>query len=241
MLKPRRPHLTGLLSTALVIAASPSAWAGPGGSIDITTDYVLRGVSQTEGNPAWQGDLHWEFPAGVSAGVWGSQVELVPRSYSWELDGYLQWRHQLSSDLDLAAAATHYGYPGDPRAFNYNYDDLRLSLTWRDQWQIAASWSPNVTLYSYSEGLSTNRTVYTMEASWHRDLPARLNLTAGVGIYWPPGLDYASYGYGDATLGWKYGHWRVNLALIWVQDATHRQYSPGPAGGPLVATLAWVF
>jgi len=233
--------LAGLLAVSAAVAAISPARAGPGGSVDITSDYVLRGVSQSNGKPAWQGDLHWDFPAGVTAGVWASQVELAPDSNTSELDGYVQWRHGLSSDLDLGATATHYSYPRDPRPANYNYDELSLSLTWRDQFRIAASWTPDVTLYSYSDGLAANRTAYTAEASWHRDLPARLDFTAGLGFYWPPGLDYASYTYGDATLGWKYGHWHVNLAWIWVQDATKRQYTTGPAGGPLVATLAWVF
>ena len=101
--------------------------------------------------------------------------------------------------------------------------------------------TPSVTLFSYSDGLATDHHALTIETSWHRDLPARLDLTAGLGFYYPPGLDYASYAYGDATLGWKYGHWRVNVALIWAQNASHRQYSTGPAGGPVAATLIWVF
>jgi uncharacterized protein (TIGR02001 family) len=241
MPQPNRPKLSALLAASLAVVAISPAGAAPGGSIDLTTDYVLRGVSQSDGKPAWQGDLHWDFPAEISAGVWASQVDLAPHSDAWELDGYLQWRHELSSDLDLDATATLYSYPSDPRPVNYSYEELSLSLTWRDQFRIAASWTPNVTLFSYSGGLVTDHTVYTAEASWHRDLPARLNLSAGVGFYWPPGLSYASYAYGDAALGWKYGHWRVNLAWIWVQDAAHRQYASGPAGGPLVGTLAWVF
>jgi uncharacterized protein (TIGR02001 family) len=235
-----RPALSALTACLAVAAASP-AGAGLGGSVDITSDYVLRGVSQSAGKAAWQGDVHWDFPAGWSTGVWASQVSLAPESDTWELDSYLQWHRALSADLDLGASATYYNYPGDPRQANYNYGELSLSLLWRDQIRVAASWTPRVTLFSYSDGLATDQQVLTLEASWHRDLPARLDLTAGIGVYYPPGLDYASYAYGDATLGWKYGHWRVNLAWIWAQDATHRQYTSGPAGGPFAATLAWVF
>jgi uncharacterized protein (TIGR02001 family) len=235
-----RPALSALAACLAVAAASP-ARAGLGGSVDITSDYVLRGVSQSAGKAAWQGDVHWDFPAGWSAGVWASQVSLAPESNTWETDGYLQWHRALSADLELGASATYYGYPGDPRQVDYNYGELGLSLMWRDQIRVAASWTPRITLFSYSDGLATDQQVLTLEASWHRDLPARLDLTAGIGVYYPPGLEYASYAYGDATLGWKYGHWRVNLAWIWAQDTTHRQYSSGPAGGPFAATLAWVF
>ncbi len=235
-----RPALSAL-TACLAVAVSLAARAGPGGSVDITSDYVLRGVSQSAGKAAWQGDAHWDFPAGWSAGVWASQVSLAPESDSWELDSYLQWHRALSADLALGASATYYSYPGDPRPVDYNYTELSLSLLWRDQIRVAASWTPRITLYSYEDGLATDEQALSLEASWHRDLPARLDLTAGIGLYYPPGLDNASYAYGDATLGWKYGHWRVNLAWIWAQDTTHRQYSSGPVGGPFAATLAWVF
>ena len=236
-----RAVLSGLYTATLAMAAGSAALAKPGGSIDLTSDYVLRGVSQSNGEAAVQGDAHWDFPAGWSAGVWASQVELAPQSDTWEFDGYLQWHGAINSDLDLGASATHYTYPNDPRPVNYNYDELSISIMWRDQIRLAVSWTPSINLYSYSDGLAENRQVFTVEASWHRDLPARLDLSAGVGFYDPTGLEYASYTYGDATLGWKYGHWRVNLAWIWVQDTGHRQYSSGPAGGPLVGTVAWVF
>ena len=236
-----RSARTYLWAAGLFVAASFPAHAGPGGSIDITSDYVLRGVSQSNGKAAWQGDAHWNFPAGWTAGVWASQVELLPQKVSWELDSYLEWRGALSPDLDLGASATYYSYPSDPRWVDYDYSELNVSMTWRDQWRMGVSWLPGITLYSYTDGIASNRQVWTLEGSWHRDLPARLDLTLGAGVYYPPGLDYASYAYGDATLGWKYGHWRVNLAWIWAQNADHRQYTAGPGGGPLVATLGWVF
>jgi len=235
-----RPALSVVLATCVASAACP-ARAGPGGSVAVTSDYVLRGVSQSDGKLAWQGDAHWDFPAGWSAGLWGSQVALAPHSDSWELDSYLQWHGALSADWELGAAATYYSYPGDPRPVDYNYGELSVSMMWRDQIRIAASWTPSITLYSSSDGLATHRQAWTLETSWHRYLPARLDVTAGIGLYYPPGLEYAAYSYGDATLGWKYGHWRVNLAWIWAQDASHRQYTAGPVGGPLTATVAWIF
>lgn len=226
---------------ALTMAAASPAQAALGGSIDITSDYVLRGVSQSEGKAAWQGDVHWDSPEGWSGGVWASQVALAAHSDSWELDSYLQWHRELNADLEFSAAATYYTYPSDPRPADYNYGELSLALMWRDQIRIAASWTPSIALYSYADGLADDQHVMTLETSWHRDLPRHLDLTAGIGFYYPPGLDYASYAYGDAGLGWKYGHWRVNVALIWAQNGSHRQYSTGPNGGPVAATLAWVF
>jgi uncharacterized protein (TIGR02001 family) len=232
---------SGLPAAFLAAAFAGAVRAGPAGSISVTSDYVVRGVSQSQGEGALQADLHWNFPRGWSAGAWASQVEYQPSKEFTELDGYLQWRGALDDDFDLAATATHYSYPGDPRPVSYSYDELDVSLLWRDQFRVAASWIPSLNLYSYADGLAEHRHIYTIEAGWHRDLLPWLDVSAGAGFYDPVGLEYASYGYGDLTMGLKYGHWRVNLAWIWVQDTNHRQYSSGPAGGPLAATLSWVF
>jgi uncharacterized protein (TIGR02001 family) len=230
-----------LLAATLALAAASATSAGPGGLVGVTSDYVVRGVSQTQGNGALQGDLHWDFARGLTAGAWASQVEFLPHKDSTELDAYLQWHGALDADFDFGASATHYSYPGDPRPVSYDYDELAVSLLWRDQLRLAASWIPSLNLYSDADGLATHRQVYILEGGWHRDLRPGLYLDAGVGFFDPPGLEYASYGYGDLTLGLKYGHWHMNLSWIWVQDSSHRQYSLGPAGGPLTASLAWAF
>ena len=41
-----------------------------GGSIAFTTDYVLRGVSQSHGAGALQAQIHYQTPGGWLAGLW---------------------------------------------------------------------------------------------------------------------------------------------------------------------------
>jgi uncharacterized protein (TIGR02001 family) len=230
-----------LVFTLLACGAAAAASAAPGGLIGVTSDYVLRGVSQSDGEPAVQAELHDAFARGWSAGLWASQVRLLPGHVTAELDAYLQWRARLSDNFDLGATATHYSYPGDPRPIRYDYDELGVSLSWRDQLYLAASWTPRLNLYSDTDGPARDHGVLTYEASVHRSLRSHFDLSAGAGYYDPPGLEYAAYGYGNAQLAWHYGHWRADLAWIWVQNAAHREYTPGPAGGPLVASVAWSF
>ena len=230
-----------LWCATLAVPAGVAVSATPGGSIGATSDYVLRGISQSNGAAALQGELHWSFLPGWSSGFLASQVQHLPHQTTLELGEYLQWHDALSADLDLGVAATNYHYPHDPRPISYSYDELSLSLAWRDQIYLALSWTPKLNLYSLTDGLARDRQVYTFEASVHRNLRPRLDLTAGIGFYDPAGLEYAAYGYGNLALAWHYDHWRADLAWIWVQNASHRQYSAGPAGGPLAATLAWSF
>jgi uncharacterized protein (TIGR02001 family) len=233
---------TGIvLLTALSCGAATALGAAPGGLIGVTSDYVLRGVSQSDGDPVVQGEVHLGFARGWSTGLWASQVRLLPGHTTAEIDLYLQWHATLSDSFDMSATATHYSYPGDPRPISYAYDELGLSLSWRDQLSIAVSWSPQLNLYSYTDGLASDHGVLDYEASVHRSLRPHLDLSAGLGYYDPPGLEYAAYGYGNAALAWHYGHWRADLAWVWAQNGDHRQYTTGPAGGPLAASLAWSF
>lgn len=236
-----RPLFPLLLAATIASGLAHPAHAALGGAVTLASDYVLRGVSQSDNNPVLQGDLHWNFPVGWSAGVWASQLHTQPATADGEAAVYLQWQRAVSSDFDMGASYTHYQYLNDVRPVTYNYDELALSLAWRDQLYLAATWTPKVNLYSVANGPAPDRNAYTFEASWHRTLASRFDFSAGVGLYDPQAVDYGSYAYGNATLGWHYGHWRANLTANWVQNAAHRQYSAGPAGGPLVATVAWFF
>ena len=238
---PLRPLLTLPLAALVFGAASVCAAAIPGGALTITSDYVLRGVSQSDNEPALQGELHWNFPSGWSGGLSASQLKFAPYRASLELSALLQWHGALNDDFDFGASLAHYSYPDDPRPISYDYQELGVSLAWRDQIYAAASWTPRINLYGAAYGQVSGRQAFSFETSWHRTLRPRLDLSAGAGFYNPRGLDNASYGYGNVTLGWHYGHWRAHLARIWVQDARHRRYTAGPDGGPWAVTVAWGF
>ena len=212
------------------------------GSVGAASDYVLRGVSQNRGEVAVQGDVNVRFAQGWSAGVWGSQLQLLPGQHTLEFDSYLQWRKALSADFDLAVSATYYSYPHDPRPISYNYEELAVAISWRDQLYATASWSPRVNFFTrYGFQLEPDRRVFNFELAAHRGLAAHLEALAGVGFYDPVGVDYASYTYGSAALDWHYGNWRAELAWIAVQGANHRWYSQGEAGGPFTLSVAWRF
>ena len=61
----------GIALASLTTAAS----AEFSGNVALTTDYVWRGVSQTDEGPAVQGGFDYEHESGFSAGVWGSNVD----------------------------------------------------------------------------------------------------------------------------------------------------------------------
>ncbi|HEX7012454.1 MAG TPA: TorF family putative porin [Steroidobacteraceae bacterium] len=70
----RKTRLVGilcLLASGALIAPAAGAAERLGGSVAITTDYIYRGLSQTEGQPALQGGLRLTSGQGLSAGSLG--------------------------------------------------------------------------------------------------------------------------------------------------------------------------
>ena len=81
------------------------------GNITLTSDYVFRGVSQTDENPAVQGgfDISGDL---LYAGVWGSNANAnYGDGASAEFDFYVGLTKDLGS-MSLDIGAVHYDYPG---------------------------------------------------------------------------------------------------------------------------------
>jgi len=109
-----------LAASFLAPAAFAEEAAGPhsfSGNFTISTDYMFRGISQTQNKPAVQGGLDYAHESGLYAGVWGSNVKWVDTgnykdNNSLELDlygGYKNTLGPISYDLGMI----RYYYPGD--------------------------------------------------------------------------------------------------------------------------------
>lgn len=89
-----------LAATGVVGAAEISATA------TLTNDYDWRGISQTQGDPAFQLGLNYGADSGIYMGIWGSNVKFA-NTADWETYG-----RRPNTELDL-----YVGYAfGDPDA-----------------------------------------------------------------------------------------------------------------------------
>jgi uncharacterized protein (TIGR02001 family) len=102
-----------MLAGAATVATAGVANAEVSASVAMTTDYVFRGVSQTDNGAAIQGSFDWSNDQ-FYAGLWGSNVNFgatAPNeTASMELDAYVGWTPTtgpVSWDLSLVG----YFYP----------------------------------------------------------------------------------------------------------------------------------
>lgn len=152
-------------SLPLLLLGAGQAYAGTTGNVALTSDYLFRGVSQTNQEPAVQGGIEYAADSGFYVGVWGSSVswlsdlstDAAPISSDVELDGYLGYRGKFGdSKLSYDVGALYYAYPGDfPSGFNSAdtgeiYFGLNAGLS--ESVGLAAKYSYAVTdLFGYAD------------------------------------------------------------------------------------------
>ncbi|HSR63917.1 MAG TPA: TorF family putative porin [Gammaproteobacteria bacterium] len=110
-----------VLATATVlVAGAPAVTAGDSphefsANVALTTDYLFRGISQTNSNPAIQGGFDYSYtPFGFYAGVWASNLEFNSGSgdeASIEIDYYGGFAGEFANGITWDIGGLYYHYP----------------------------------------------------------------------------------------------------------------------------------
>jgi uncharacterized protein (TIGR02001 family) len=97
----------------------------------LATDYVFRGVSQTDSKPAVQGSLDYAHPIGIYLGVWGSNVNSDISKGGVELDYYIGYGTELFTNFNMDLSVLYYSYPGGGSDPEPNYFEGHLGLDYK--------------------------------------------------------------------------------------------------------------
>ena len=114
--------------SALTIALLPQISAAQvSANVALQSDYVWRGVSQNQEDPAIQGGFDYAHDSGFYAGVWGSSVDFQGPE-STELDLYAGWSTEFESGLGFDVGIIEYTYHGDEGASDANFTEFYVCL-----------------------------------------------------------------------------------------------------------------
>lgn len=132
-------HARLIAPVAALLAAAPALAQEPAekppltvsGSAAILTDYRLRGVSQSDREPAVQAAITLSHQSGIYAGIWASNLA------GWgtfggpnlELDYVAGYKAKLSDNGTLDVGVTLYTYPGGASKTTYFEPFAKLSGT----------------------------------------------------------------------------------------------------------------
>jgi len=112
------------------------------GNIGLFSQYVFRGVSQTNEKPAVQGGFDLAHKSGFYVGTWASNISWIsdfvpqgapPVSASLEWDFYGGYKGSLPLDFGYDLGVLYYWYPGKfPSGWTTdNTTELYAALTWK--------------------------------------------------------------------------------------------------------------
>jgi len=129
-----------LTTTLLASFAVPAMAEGVSGNLTFTTDYVFRGVSQTDEAAAIQGGFDYEHGNGLHAGVWGSNVDFNDtRDGSMELDIYAGFGNEVGA-FSYDVGGIYYMYPGAESELDYDFWEAYVSAGYDfDAFAVSAS------------------------------------------------------------------------------------------------------
>jgi uncharacterized protein (TIGR02001 family) len=136
----------------LAASSSPHTFTG---NVGLFSDYIFRGLTQTNRRPAIQGGFDYAHASGFYVGVWGSNISWITDSfgaggsYSAEFDTYVGWKFALPQDIGLDLGFLRYNYPGGSPPSGFPAGTGKADT---DELYAAASWKWITLKYSYSLG-----------------------------------------------------------------------------------------
>ena len=118
-----------LLGAATVAQAEDSAVSA---NIAAASNYLFRGITQTDDGAAVSGGLDYDFGNGFSLGTWLSNIDFGGKE-SAEVDIYGGYGSTYK-EVDWGVGAIYYYYPGaggDKQGGDLDYAEVNGSLTWK--------------------------------------------------------------------------------------------------------------
>jgi uncharacterized protein (TIGR02001 family) len=243
-MQPYRVLLT--IALALTAGAARTAWAAGsvGGSLDVTSDYIYHGLSESHGDPAVQADIHYRTDFGAAAaaenfiGLWGSTISSGATGGSYELNAYLGRTFLLNANSSATLTYVHYAYPDDHGRPRYDYDELAAGWAYEDRVFATVAWTPDTARYS-ERGLGRCCRALSYDIAVHQSLGHAFTLSGALGYDEIRGA--SGYAYWNGGVAYAIGSWQLDLSYFAMQPRAASLYGSVIAGDRWVGTLVWRF
>jgi len=118
--------LTKIACAVGALVLSGAAAAEFSANIGATSNYVWRGVTQTDDAAAISGGLDYAHEAGFYAGTWASNVDFGDDTTA-EVDVYGGFANELDMGLGYDVGVIYYWYPGGD---DINFTEIQGSLSY---------------------------------------------------------------------------------------------------------------
>jgi uncharacterized protein (TIGR02001 family) len=233
----------------VLLAPSQRAMAvSAGGDVAVTSDYIYRGLSESNGNPAVQIDLHAGTNDGSYAGVWATtRSHKLDPGADYNLVPYLGRRFNIDGSWNATLSAQGYFYLGGKQEISNDYQEVTASISCLDRWTFSVSWMPDAVWYwnLVREGRAP---AFVVETTGQWLIWNSLSVTGGAGYFHFTGLPSGSegpgvsgYAYGNVGLAYEWRSWRVDVGYFRTQKQATRILEYPLANDRVAGTVSWHF
>lgn len=202
------------LSIALSTAAPLAEAEGFSGSATLTSDYVFRGLSQTDEGAALQAELRFDHASGFYAGLWASNVDFGPGASGIEYDTFVGYATPIGDGVNLDLQLVRYNYSGIDGGNDLEYNELLVNFGFGEHITTTLGWSNDV--------FATGDSGLYLGLGGSYPLSEKLALTGGVGRYALP--DDADYFDWNVGLAWDASPATLALQFIGTDSDARRTF-----------------
>ena len=203
------PAVTMAAERTDVTEIAPASPHSLSGNVTLASEYLYRGIAQTNGKPALQGGFDYAHDSGLYAGVWASSISWLGDaaagvSAPLEMDVYAGLKGS-AGDLAYDVGVLTYNYPG-------SYQNAPAGFTRPDTTEVYGALSWQWVSLKYSQVVSSHVFGFTTASggktrgSGYLDLSLAYELGNGWGLNAHAGHQQIK-GLGDAS----YGDYRLGL------------------------------
>jgi len=178
----------------------------------ITSDYVFRGLSQTDEDPAVQVSFDYKRPTGFYMGVWGSNVADYTSEGNVELDLYAGFKNEIMENLTYDLSIIYYWYPSDSQSPEKDYFEGHVGLSYTF---TKLPLEPNLGVaFNYSpDFFGEDGNAYWVGGTLRLTLPYQFGLGFELGYQDVEGDKTTGNGAGlNGENGYDYLYWRIGLS-----------------------------
>jgi uncharacterized protein (TIGR02001 family) len=223
--------IAGALGSGLAQAQQPASPHTLTGNIGLFSQYIFRGLTQTNEEPALQGGMDYSHASGFYAGTWGSNVSWL-RDFnsgtpnagysaggSLELDIYGGLKGTIGkTDFGYDVGLLYYWYPGDAAPGAKDADTLELygAISWK--WLSAKL---SYSLQDDTFGVGDSRGTYYLDLTAAYPIPnTKLTAIAHYGMQEFDGNGVTCTGGSDNDQCASYKDWKLGLNYSLPKDFT---------------------
>lgn len=235
---PHHPCLPGALCASLFLVAIPAPCMDWQFELGAGTHLIRRGVSYSD-EGFIQGRASAYVGNGWFVGISGANVRPAPYRRGLQVLADLGYGWPIADGWEAQLAVTHYDYLGHARLRAFKYDDLTLTVDYRDLVFFSVAASPNNAFLTADGRIMTGKTVsydlvlrYPFMTGW--------SVHAGIGhatLRTSPGPGYA---YGDVGISRQYDRMQASVSYIATDGTAKARFGPA-ASNRWVASLTYHF